>query len=1460
MPRAARPRRAPRTDARDGLTRAIDALKFRHVVLFALCCTVYNSWRGTGDDVGVEDRGVEASREGAFVDAAAGGIRTADVREASSAVGVVPGPASDGSRRRGKEGEEEDTSDDEWDAGSHVTPARSREEEEPGSSRPSLGCRVTIPPRGHWTTRDAQLTEETPTRERCRWACVAGYRKVRVGEKDKCIPCQAAILPASAWWVTDVAGSSCDWRCKTGFRRVPGTKRCAACPEDLPANAEWHRVDGDCAWRCKDGYAGGPASEEDDRDRRAPHTGGGTAAAALGVEKHGEGGRQRPRCAKCVQKCEAGSFMVGEGDGTCPAGTARDARRCERCPKDLPAFTTWTRGCKFRCGNGFYRSPLGCATCSRTCAPGRLLAGVCDPYAFRDGTFCTVCPPETNGRLPRGASYVSHCTHVCPPGQCRDVATDACVNLISPCGPGFKLRGLDENEGACPANAAAAAATLLRRWAKTAGRSASDAIESTLEALPRRASSVRELNPLARFASSLCEPCDTTASGGMMGAMPRGAVWRDGCTWHCPADFYLHTEFDVTANITLAGVGAGAAAPVTQSCLPCTRSCPQGYEAVGDCPAGSNRDGRTCKHCRFGPHNAPENSVRSARDACGYECKEGHFKHPDLRTCLRCTNKCDPGFTPTGECPLGATRDKRCEACPVANLPDGAHFINHCEWECGAGYFRPRGGDTCVRCTHECPAGRVLRGECPAGSRFDAVTCAACDLPLPMHATWLEGGDESAEPCSFECREGFYQTEANQFGHRLCLPCKTQSDCGKGTVLVNSCPVGATSDTSECRACPVAPKGAIYQSSASSKLGGVASEVAPCDWHCGPGFFKNLSDPGNATCTPCTTTCPAGKYLSGSCPMGATEDGHVCKPCGLPPGNSSYVSSSQGRARGIEPGTLAALQLLTERESRDLYCQWECRKGFFRDRVIPSAVEERESTRRGGRHGSSKEATIVDPTGQPLVDTCYPCRTKCPAKHYLTASCPAGAVHDQTSCIRCPPPPRHGVLKWAVLPTDFDLPEVKEEKCEVSCTPPAELTTLLDSKAREHVACLTPDEDGDEAIREHALDVSMRVERMDKARANAAAVERIRETITKRKSGAEASWVKGLAEQEKKLGLKPRAGGLRLDLPGEGVGISRGAGRAHAGRGRGIVPVQDDVSDIVKVVETSGNGDADEEGGDEVEAEGGGVQGLMTQREIDRRMEDLGLKIYTTTGLDDPSLRAVADGKKAQKSKRAGLRWADPDLRKTMLLARAVREQQRAAEPTPDFRRCPQTPRRAHLTDLESCAWSCNTGTYTNDIPNLAPDAVVRAECVPCAGNCLPGEYLVGACPAGTSIDLRRCEPCPDGKPEGAVWRLRPGPVFRPDMPGGGGGEAAGSLPVTSLDILSPSKAERELSRYLAALWCAWDCEEGRYNDGQGACKVCAYTTCKPGEYPSGSCPQGSREDNSKCVAAEFTMGTGAGG
>ena len=596
--------------------------------------------------------------------------------------------------------------------------------------------------------------------------------------------------------------------------------------------------------------------------------------------------------------------MQGSKGKICPAGTTKDPRRCDKCTNEKPPFTVWSRACKFRCDAGFHRSPFGCASCSRSCQPGQALMGTCDPFSMIDGTFCDTCPvtrggagvsgagvgvsssssspsgggahggagetllqpqqlTQLQGALPTGASYVSHCTHACPPGQCRHAGSNSCIEPVTPCKPGYKLRsttrsstaatdggarGVDgdgedadeqEQGGACPKNPASAVKMILQRLLNARHFSPDQlkTVLTALDAVPSHVRSVRDLNPVARFASSLCEPCDEHAKGY---SIPKGAVWRNGCAWECPRDFYLHTELDLasvnrsillqqhfrtqiqlqnlytqqqhpvdthhsshhhsgsgsstTATTTTASpssVGGGRAlaamsrssavaspAPVVQSCLPCTATCPAGYEAVGECPAGSNHDGRTCGACRFGAQNRPLNSVKDPTEPCGYSCEEGFFKHPVTRACVACTKHCKPGFKPIGECSVGSTRDRQCKACSVAHLPDAAHFVKHCDWECAEGYYKPRGQSACLPCTSasDCPAGTLAIGECPAGSHFDAVTCSWCE-PLPRNARWIETRQPQQQQhlqgergrivsCEWTCEDGHYKSPPDEFGHR----------------------------------------------------------------------------------------------------------------------------------------------------------------------------------------------------------------------------------------------------------------------------------------------------------------------------------------------------------------------------------------------------------------------------------------------------------------------------------------------------------------------------------------------------------------------------------------------------------------------------------------------------------------------------------------------------------------------
>jgi hypothetical protein len=177
-------------DGRDGLTRAVDSLKFRHVVLFALAFSIYNSMR-TPEDVAVN----ELNRGAGLVDGVSGrpgGGGGGGAAIAGAGTGSSRGQgAGRKSRKAGGDGdpfallqrapfekpknghaglvnnhaEEEDE---------EVTPAREQAEAEAGGTRPQLGCRVALPPKAHWTVRMLDLYDTTPTRDRCRWACVAG--------------------------------------------------------------------------------------------------------------------------------------------------------------------------------------------------------------------------------------------------------------------------------------------------------------------------------------------------------------------------------------------------------------------------------------------------------------------------------------------------------------------------------------------------------------------------------------------------------------------------------------------------------------------------------------------------------------------------------------------------------------------------------------------------------------------------------------------------------------------------------------------------------------------------------------------------------------------------------------------------------------------------------------------------------------------------------------------------------------------------------------------------------------------------------------------------------------------------------------------------------------------------------------------------------------------------------------
>ena len=159
-----------------------------------------------------------------------------EMREFSTAIAPPPPPSPPPPPVDIDDAEGDD--DDDEDS---FTPAKPRSEADPaGNTRgATAGCPqdVSLPTRAHWRVSTSTLADFlhhhhdhksiAKSKKWCEWACVAGHRKVRVGEKQRCIPCKEDELriPAGGQLVTDAGGSSCGWRCQDGYERSLDRRR-----------------------------------------------------------------------------------------------------------------------------------------------------------------------------------------------------------------------------------------------------------------------------------------------------------------------------------------------------------------------------------------------------------------------------------------------------------------------------------------------------------------------------------------------------------------------------------------------------------------------------------------------------------------------------------------------------------------------------------------------------------------------------------------------------------------------------------------------------------------------------------------------------------------------------------------------------------------------------------------------------------------------------------------------------------------------------------------------------------------------------------------------------------------------------------------------------------------------------------------------------------------------------------
>ena len=246
---------------------------------------------------------------------------------------------------------------------------------------------------------------------------------------------------------------------------------------------------------------------------------------------------------------------------------------------------------------------------------------------------------------------------------------------------------------------------------------------------------------------------------------------------------------------------------------------------VGGAYSGLAGDGKpTCLACDKG-------SVTVTVGQC-YTCPPGKVCTPNTDSTTSTTTTCAAINGNMIKASAGAT----CTTCPAGSVPNANH--DACT-PCAAGSYANAAQTLCVACGANSYSAAV--------GASSSSTCTACQAPLVSNA--------GSAVCV--CAANYFKS-----GVAACTPCLTS--CQAGATLIQTCPMGSTSDTSMC-ACNGNTMGdGISTSCATCPTGGSCA--------CARGSYYN-----GATCVACRTGCPLPSVFSGVCVKGTTgQDATVC--------------------------------------------------------------------------------------------------------------------------------------------------------------------------------------------------------------------------------------------------------------------------------------------------------------------------------------------------------------------------------------------------------------------------------------------------------------------------------------------------------------------------------------------------------------------------------------------------------
>ena len=345
------------------------------------------------------------------------------------------------------------------------------------------------------------------------------------------------------------------------------------------------------------------------------------------------------------------------------------------------------------------------------------------------------------------------------------------------------------------------------------------------------------------------------------------------------------------------------------NCIPLRESCGYGYYFSSPASPIADRQCSQCRKCPAGKFRTRAHECDGSRD---YDPLLLYGEDGACQPCRGCwpstyMNKdmCD-GWGTVDIDPANIGHCIPCKSCP------DMHIIKN---QCPGGTAGTVDTQTCEPCISYCSDNTYVNDAVCDGYHFadvgiiDPMDCATCPRrcdanKFEIRVSGCTGKDRTFD---IECRQCGNLCEVGQYVTDICKPDEPAATCAS---CVFQCPKGSyfsspctgqrfgVQDVS-CVQCAPCPSGQYisYQCPGGNVIASDTRQCSNCTSQCPPGFFLNGTCRSGRTtydavqCMRCSSSCPVGQYMHAPC-NGTTAfaNSNDCRPC-APCSQGQYMSA-----------------------------------------------------------------------------------------------------------------------------------------------------------------------------------------------------------------------------------------------------------------------------------------------------------------------------------------------------------------------------------------------------------------------------------------------------------------------------------------------------------------------------------------------------------------------------------------